>query len=52
LIALGISKLVCKQPIYWALTEEFINERSASRGNTRRPKQELQEPPTTGRPSR
>ena len=47
LIALGMSKLVCKQPIYWALTEEFITERS-SRGNTHRPKEEIKEPRTTG----
>jgi H+/Cl- antiporter ClcA len=24
LIALGVSKLVCRQPVYWALAEEFI----------------------------
>jgi len=40
LIALGMSKLVCKQPIYWALADEFVTERPASGRNTRRPKPE------------
>jgi H+/Cl- antiporter ClcA len=40
LIALGMSKLVCKQPIYWALAEEFLAERASTGRNTRRPKQE------------
>jgi H+/Cl- antiporter ClcA len=43
LVALGMSKLVCKQPIYWALAEEFLAERAAARGNTRRPKPEMPE---------
>jgi H+/Cl- antiporter ClcA len=38
-IALGASKLICKTPIYWALAEEFLAEKQASGGNTRRPKQ-------------
>jgi len=24
LIALGASKLICRQPVYWALAEEFL----------------------------
>jgi H+/Cl- antiporter ClcA len=39
-IALGASKLVCKTPIYWALAEEFLAEKQAGRGNTRRPVKE------------
>jgi H+/Cl- antiporter ClcA len=38
-VALGASKLICKTPIYWALAEEFLGEKQASGGNTRRPKQ-------------
>ena len=38
IIALGMSTLVCKQPIYWALAEEFVTEKPAGGRNTRRPK--------------
>jgi H+/Cl- antiporter ClcA len=40
LIALGVSKLVCKQPIYWALADEFLAEKPGRTGNTRRPAEE------------
>jgi H+/Cl- antiporter ClcA len=40
LIALGMSKLVCKTPIYWALAEEFLAEKQPGGRTTQRPKQE------------
>jgi H+/Cl- antiporter ClcA len=38
-IALGVSKLICKTPIYWALAEEFLAEKRVKTGNTQRPRQ-------------
>ncbi|HEY1772655.1 MAG TPA: chloride channel protein [Gammaproteobacteria bacterium] len=39
-IALGVSKLVCKTPIYWALAEEFLAEKRVKTGTTLIPKQD------------
>jgi H+/Cl- antiporter ClcA len=39
-IALGVSKLICREPIYWALAEEFLAKKPEGGRRTRRPKQE------------
>jgi H+/Cl- antiporter ClcA len=38
-LALGVSKLICRQPIYWALADEFLAGKPEGSGRTRRPKQ-------------